>query len=361
MKIGVVNFHPSTNYGGILQYYALQTILERLGHEVQLVNRRWGTYLLPKQSLKQKIIKRIAPYDPFDLFRSAHCRIGMPIESDYGLLEYAQTQDAILAGSDQIWNMECMKVMGNYFFLDWVPENVRRFSYAASFGYDSYDANLENIAKTKMLLQRFENISVREYSGVELCKNLFGINAYYHIDPTLLLSVEDYRRLFQSCTVSHGDYILSYFLDKTKQKIALQNKLSQQERINVIDNNPTGNKWNRIFNSHKYSHPTIEQWLRNIHDARIVITDSFHGMVFSILFNKPFLCIGNQKRGMTRFESLCKTFHLGNIVYSESSLSNLLNKKEIIISNIDYTMVNQLLNVQRKRSIDYFNSWNTSL
>lgn len=358
MKIGIVNFHPSYNYGGTLQYYAMQMVLSQLGHEVQLINRRWGDYSLPRPNFVQMMTKRFFPFiDAFETFRKTHCRIGYPIRSDRELREYAKSLDAVLAGSDQIWNAGCMKVMGGYYLLDWVPYGVRHLSYSASFGCDSYEVSDEELEMTKSLLCRFEDVSVREYAGVDLCSSLFDIQAQYHIDPTFLLSIQDYEQLFLSCTEKKGDFILSYFLDKTEEKAYLAHKLSLQIGIGVIDNNPLCNRCKLILNPKKYKQPSVEQWVRNIYDAQIVVTDSFHGMVFSLLFNRPFLCIGNEHRGLARFDSLCRTFDLGNIILSESSLGSLLSNEEIIIPKVNYTAVNRLLEVQRTRSMNYFNRW----
>ena len=86
----------------------------------------------------------------------------------------------------------------------------------------------------------------------------------------------------------------------------------------------------------------------------MVVTDSFHGMVFSLLFNKPFICIGNNKRGNARFNSLCETLVLEDVIIPEESLSVLLQKKEIKINIINYSAVNKQLDIQRERSISYF-------
>lgn len=356
MKIGIVNFHPSSNYGGTLQYYALQTVLERMGHNVELVNRRWGSYIEPRPSLRRRLITTITPprANIFESFRKKYLHISRFITSNSDLLEYAKSQDAILAGSDQIWNVDCMDLMGGYYLLDWVPDGVRKLSYSASFGSDSYGSDQKKIEQTKKLLNRFDSVSVREKSGVELCNSLFGIKAIQHIDPTLLLSIDDYRSLYANCSDCKGDYILSYFLDKTEEKNRLVKQLCQQEGIKTIDNNPQANRLQRFLKSSVCEQPSIQQWLRNIFDARMVVTDSFHGMVFSLLFNKPFICIGNNKRGNARFNSLCETLALEDVIIPEESLSVLLQKKEIKINIINYSAVNKQLDIQRERSISYF-------
>lgn len=361
MKIGIVNFHPSSNYGGMLQYYALQTVLERMGHDVELVNRRWGNYIAPRPSLRSRLIAGITPprqANPFDRFRKKYLHISSLITSKSDLSEYAKTKDAILAGSDQIWNVDCMDLMGGYYLLDWVPDSLRRLSYSASFGTDSYGFDQKKIKLTKKLLNRFESISVRENTGVELCNSLFGVKAVQHIDPTLLLKIDDYKSLFLNCTEYRGDYILSYFLDKTVEKKRLVKQLCKQEGIKSIDNNPQTNRLQRILKPSVYEQPSIQQWLRNIFEARLVVTDSFHGMVFSLLFNKPFICIGNNKRGITRFNSLCETFDIEDTIIPEESLSVLLQNNIIKINKINFSAVNKQLDTERERSIAYFKRWN---
>ena len=241
-------------------------------------------------------------------------------------------------------------------FLDFSEHlNVKRIAYSASFGVDDWEYSGNQTRVCSRLLQKFDSISVREYSGVELCRNYFNINnVICTLDPTLLLDSKDYVNLINHIGTpskeSEGD-ILVYMLDYTSEKEKMISTLSRKKglksslfisrycNLGTVD----------IKEINNYISPSCDVWLNAFLKAKYVVCDSFHGMVFSIIFNKPFIVLKNRNRGLTRFLSLLSRLNLQDRLIEETS-ENYIN---IIDTPIDWKKVNELITQMRKESINY--------
>lgn len=351
MKIGIVTMFGN-NYGALLQSYALQQTLFSLGHDVYIINRGYGDF--PKSpSLKQRFFKWLDA-DGFDDFRKKHLRMTAPVTSTQMLIEFNKLFDIVIAGSDQIWNGDCINTMKYYYYLDWVSPKVKKYSYAVSFGKDSFNRNEKEIQEVSTILKSYNAISVREDSGVGICNNILGVNAVQLLDPTFLLKKEEYAKLISCNTNSPQDYVCHFFLDSTIQKENLVNLIAKNLHLTIIDNYNKDYNIKRARWSNAYKRPTIPQWLKNIRDAKYVITDSFHGMVFSIIFKKQFVVINNKKRGTARFESLLKKINLNNrLIDIESNYDEVIR---IIKERIDYESVDSVLSSEISNSMRFLKS-----
>ncbi|MFV0145121.1 polysaccharide pyruvyl transferase family protein [Empedobacter falsenii] len=354
------------NYGGILQAYALAIFLERKGNDVELIDRRFA------KSLKYKIIMFIYTvfraqyirvhnniYDKIDSFVSRQIKKSKPFFLKKELDDYLNNFNILVTGSDQVWRTEYTRDIVSDLFLDFSKENkFKKISYAASFGIDSWK-NLKMKDNVKSYLSDFDGISVREDTAIKICKSSFNIdNAIQHIDPTLLLKKEDYMDLFKNKISNEPnsiDLIASYVLDEEEKKELIMNKISSLLNLKV---NKIGTRIKLTNTNYKdymnYKYDGIEDWLYGIYNSSFVITDSFHGMVFSIIFEKPFIVIGNSSRGITRFSSLLKLLNLEDrlILNFDDQQINMLLKE-----TIDYSEVNKILDNERARSNDYFNKF----
>jgi hypothetical protein len=274
-----------------------------------------------------------------------------PHVKTYGELQgLVKKYDAVIAGSDQIWRYIYVKDTIDHYFLDFVPDGVKKLSYAASFGKDVFEGGQDVIDRLRLLSGRFEAVSVRETSGVEICKSVFGIDAVQVLDPTMLLAAESYEKIMQKQPTGEEQYIACYFLDNSQEK---QQILREYSKISGIKKTvPIGaNKPNFSFREptrplSDYVYPEVSYWLSGIKNARYIITDSFHGLVFSIIFNKQFVCIGNEKRGLSRMYDLLRLFGLDNRLIME-------NTPAFPESAIDYSIVNQILAQQREKSLNF--------
>lgn len=361
MKIGILTHPLKNNYGGLLQAYALQTVLKRMGHDAIVLDRHQG-----KPSVGWRIarfVKNIAlicfagkkdrvlfPFSPSDaqaeiISRNTSAFVREYISStevlnstvDLRRVAEEEMYDVYIVGSDQVWRPFTPNIE-NY-FLDFVEEQegIKRISYAASFGVDQWGADPKR-TRCSQLAKLFDAVSVREDSGIELCKKHLDVEAVQVVDPTMLLDPEDYEALVieQSEPVSTGN-LMTYVLDSSLEKTEIIRKVESAmglEAFSVMRETVLTRQTQHEIK--KCIYPPVTQWLRGYMDARFLIADSFHGCVFAIVFNIPFIAIGNRRRGLTRFESLLRQFNLMNrLVLSSEDVT-----EELIMSSIDWNEVN---------------------
>ena len=234
-----------------------------------------------------------------------------------------------------------------FFFLDFAPESIRRRSiaYAASIGTDTWEGTEEETRICSQLLQEFRAVSVREDSGVDICRQTLGTDATRMADPTLLLTTDDYCHLIQQ-EETHSPaspYIASYVLD---------NSLGIEETIHAVA--LSRQHLVQTLNAKKSELPiSVPQWLRYIRDCECLITDSFHGCVFAIIFNKPFVCLGNESRGSARFDSLLRTFDLQNRLVTGL---NAVSIHEVLNTAINWEKVNTTRDNERERAFEFLST-----
>lgn len=345
MKIGILTLPLHSNYGGILQAYALQTILQRQGHEVEVFQKIPGyshkKFLMPIVYLK-RIINNIINGQHHPIFLEKKKRhediIAQKNTSQFidkyitlrhinNLTDIKSTDyEALITGSDQVWRNIYFQGMWNSSisnaFLNFTKGwNIKRIAYSASFGTDDLSEYTDKqIKQCSSAIQQFDDISVREESGIEICLNLLGVKASHTLDPTMLLNKEDYINLINNSTIplhnSNGE-LFCYVLDKSQElnkaiEICAHNTKYNQYYCNYP---PT----NQVLNHDVCIYPPVEQWLKSFMDAKMVITDSFHGTVFSIIFNKPFWVLINKERGSARFISLLKKFGLEDRIVTDAT------------------------------------------
>lgn len=325
MKISVLTHPPMKNYGGILQAKALSAALEQLGHDVMILN---GPY------------EKISGHK--QIFNKFKCLIGLNKEKKYHQLKhFVQNQlplskiwhgkempdcDCIVVGSDQVWRPAYTHFPGAY-FLDFVPtgKKLKRIAYAASFGVDNWEFTQEQTSEFGKLLKKFDAVSVRETSGIPLCREHWNVVAVQMPDPTLLHEWDFYQKIAsaETCDYPEKSYVFTYFLDNTTQKAELAKSFAEKTGLTL---------YNFLSSNKKATLRPIEKFLNGISNAKFVLTDSFHGMVFSMLSGVPFAVAGNKKRGLTRFE-LMKNAGLSEALLNENqSLEQCL----FLLKNTDY-------------------------
>lgn len=357
MKIGLVSYF-SRNYGALLQGYALQEILKEFGHEVIAINRGWMEYgnlvWNFNYSFSDRIKKALVNF-PFDDFVRNEINMSMPIASLDDLKRISTELDVIISGSDQIWNADTILYMDYYFFLDWVNGNTRKLSYAASFGRDTFEVSREKKQMVRKLLGEYEALSVRESSGVDICQNEFGLFATQHLDPTLLLTKAKYLSLLRPGGQSKHPYFCTYVLDSSMEVEKLIAEVIQKSNLERIDNFAQPTRFLNQLKHKKERMPTVYQWLSNIANSKFVVTDSFHGTVFSIIFHKSFVCVNNKERGSARFESLLKSVGLEErLVDLQNDSSEKITK--LLNQDIDYVEVDKKLEALRNDSLEFLRS-----
>lgn len=339
MRIAILTLPLHVNFGGILQCYALQTVLERMGHEVSVLNTdfvnvdyktRIGLFI--KRLVKTCIGKESKFYgwkterEITQKYTQAFIRkhIHLLNVQDLSLLK-EDDFDAIVVGSDQIWRPMYYQPIANAylkFAKDWT--SIKRIAYATSFGTDQWEYTQEETQECASLVKLFDAVSVRENSAVDLCRKYLEVEAVQVLDPTLLLSKEDYLKLIDQSKLKKNEGVFAYFLDVTSSKMDLANRIAKERGLKLYQfNNPNVDCLSLHFE--KRIQQPIEEWIAGFRDASFVVTDSFHGCVFSIIFNKPFVVIGNEERGIARLKSLLSMLDFD---YSVASNIHQLQKIE---------------------------------
>lgn len=361
MKIAILTQPLGHNYGGLLQAYALQTFITELGVDAVTLDRRMcpsrikaaRDYLkfvfklirgrintIPTEARKSFVLENL------EHFRSQKLKMSPVLDSTRRLESHclAQDYDAYIVGSDQVWRPRYSPCLEN-FFLDFTEHEhlatATRISYAASFGVDNWEMSERQTARCRHLINRFHAVSVRERSAVSLCREKFGVEAHWVLDPTLLLSRGHYEELIsRSNGGSSRTGIHCYLLDNSKEKQAVIQHAEKVLGYTSYSVKPDRALQHTALDDIKScQYPSIESWLRGFRDADFVITDSFHGTVFAVLFNKPFIAIGNKRRGISRFESLLSLLELDDrLVTSTDDVSN-----ELLTTPIKWDAVNQFL------------------
>lgn len=384
MKIGILTLPLSSNYGGILQCYALQTVLERMGHEVVvldrtfaapsagLVIRRCGSVLkcmVRRYIQGQKNISILSPWsqryvidkrDQIDFsvllkFVRRNINITRPLRSSEALLKRVKRQklDCFVVGSDQVWR-ECYSPFLIDCFAGFLPEDDKmlKITYGASFGTSENPISEQMLETCKRLSSRFAAISVREKSAVGLVEQYFGKHAELVLDPTLLLDAEDYviERSKTACPVTAGqDTLVSYVLDTDGQKAKIANdvacELGLKESFMGLSPKKSDGSPDKMI--------PVQSWLDNFRNASFVVTDSFHGCVFSIINRKPFIAIVNYSRGADRFVSMLSQLGLEGRMVNDYEEFNA--RRSELMAPIDYSEVCSKLQELKTRSLGYLN------
>lgn len=357
-KVGVLTLPLNANYGGNLQAFALMQALRKLGHAPMLVNLRHpGREASPAGTTIPLMAETVGLGQdvPNTSFTDTYL---MPATRPFSMPEQlarnigALGLDAVVAGSDQVWRPKFARsLLTNFYFFGFLPENspVKRISYAPSFGVPSWEFTDEQTRRAAELVQRFDGVSVREDIAVDLCRQHLGVEPEHVVDPTMLLSPEDYVPVLSTAPRKRNPgQLLTYILDVTEDKLSALSKLSQ-----ALDRPAYGTN-NLPFPQDPAADAsgadkTVQGWLAAFHDAAFVVTDSFHGVAFSILFNKPFLAYGNPGRGMARFTSMLKMVGLEDRLVLNAAQIDVAR----MIQPIDWAAVNEKLAKRRAMSFEF--------
>lgn len=367
MKIGILTVPFNNNYGGFLQAFALMRVLNNLGCQPYMIMRRHNLYgcsqitktkIIIKSCLKafkyQNLHILLHPYESHYFIQGASMqkfvnRYIKPQTSYFYSWDILEKElrgrfDALIVGSDQVWRSIYVPGIEKYFLgfaKDWT---VRRIAYAASFGTTEPEYTAEEIDGCGKLLRLFDSVSVREQGALSVF-NKFGWNAdnvKVVLDPTLLLDKIDYENIIkvkqQDCS-----YLFAYVLDKTFDKATAIHEVCESqglEQKTVAD-----------IQDANVSLPSVEEWLSLIKNAHYVVTDSFHGMVFSIIFHIPFVVVANKKRGTDRFESLLSALKLNDRLSYEP-----YEIQEKLLKPIDWMLVDILWQNYRRESMFFLRS-----
>lgn len=356
MKIGIVTQPLSGNYGGILQNFALQQVLKKLGHDPITFDYIPGhsgfSYLyhalrylisfLSQGRFPSKFPKSFGRQNNLiDDFVEQHISCSNPFGIRYSKkLIGKYCCQAVIVGSDQVWRPQYNeRQLDNQFLRFCRDEKVKKISYAASFGSEKWEFSCNQANKCAKLLKRFDAVSVRECSGLNHLERLGRTDGIQVLDPTLILGRDGFEKSLNlnDENMSKKRYLGLYILDRAEEVDSFLNVLKSNLNLEDVE---------------KFQENTVgmgpTDWIKVIKYSSFMITDSFHGTVFCILYHIPFITIVNNDRGADRFNSLLEPLGLTN---------RLINKIDKIqfnkIKTIDWDSVENLLRSLRKTSFDF--------
>lgn len=382
MKIGIITFWESQdNYGQLLQCWALQQLLKKMGHEPFLIRyspikqktspewtKLWKAFLI--YPILRKLIRKLKEVQEirmanaieqknaqrkFDDFRKQYIIVSDKVY--HGLADIKENPpvaDCYICGSDQVWSKPLTNDENQAFYLNFGKKNRIRIAYAASFGRDVYP--VEQKDRLHDMLVKFDAISVREKSGIDICANV-GIKAVNVLDPTLLLPKEDYHKIMEM-PKTNGKYFYTYSINVTSSRDICWKELSEyayQAGLLSISTTSSGYFPGReICPNTQYVYATIPQWLGYINHAEFMATTSFHGIAFCLILHKNFIYFplkGKYAGGNSRVVSLLESLGLHEKIFNHT-----ISVKQCIEHPIDWDFIELKLHDRRDMSYDFLNS-----
>ncbi|NDV66991.1 polysaccharide pyruvyl transferase family protein [Bacteroides sp. 224] len=348
-RIGIITWHYYPNFGSALQAYALHTFLNNKGYDAKIINY---CRKRPKLFLIRLLLSKLDFLLPSFFSKHLHYRF-LSFEHSYfketsiirkkqELIKTNNLFDIFIAGSDQIW---APNVYEDSYMLSFVNKDKKKISYAASIGLIEIPTKLKS--EYQHWLSLFNQISVREKKGAELLKKEFNIKAEVVLDPSFLIQKEEWLQIAQSKCVKSKKFILCYFLGENKSHREIAKEISKTNNYEIIC-------LSRSFIDKGYNFTIIKdagpkEFLSYIKDAIMILTDSFHGLVFSIIFKKNVYIFER----FAQNDPINQNSRIHNILQITNLENRLIDDVPEDYSSIDYEAVHQKIDQFRTKSIDY--------
>lgn len=350
MNAKIITCHYAYNYGAVLQTYALCSYLNTQGLDTKVINYRPWYYKgsTSKKNKVRMIIRRLVRIP--DNYKSERVftnflRNWIPLTDEYKTYEELESSglvaDYFIAGSDQIWNLNLPNGMDRAFYFDFV-KNGKLISYAASLGMD--DLNDEQRNYLLNCISRFDEVSVRENTAKNLLKSNKNIEVV--MDPVYLLSATDWKKLETKPSVyPDGKYVLVFAFNRQKEIFEFSKELAKKYGYKVISVNTF---WEDAFNNldHYYWNCTPNQFLYLLSHAECIVTNSFHGLSFSLIYNRPVILFQKNDKGNSRMLDLIQRIDAVEVLQQKY-------KKMIEIPQLDFEKINNAMERERSKSIEF--------
>lgn len=353
IKVAIITFHCSYNYGSALQAFALRTLLIKKKYEVNIIDFiykkdfeqyrlfRMNTYLKNPKSFVGDIIffkKNYKRKCSFETFAKKYFNLTRKKYYNYeDMRELNDKFDIFICGSDQIWNLDCTQGVEPAYFLNFVNKDKLKIAYAPSLAHIKFAKNYDE--DLKKAIKDIDYISVREESTLPLIQSLTEKRVNVVLDPTLLLDRKDYELIINQ-KKQRDEYIFVYMLEYNDELVRYCNKFSNERKIKVIY--IANNKFSGIKGYNAFGIGP-DKFLKYIKEAKYIVTNSFHATVFSIIFNKMFVTF-TTKHSSSRMVDLLDKLGISDRIY---------NEKFNIDKDIDYDKVQEKLIDMRKSSLEY--------
>lgn len=355
MKVGILTFHNAINYGAVLQTYATQEILKQLGCEAEVIDYH---NLSTDEAYSGFSFKRLHKYNPkhfvayvidclrlkkrknaFAEFSNSYLQLSK-IRYNQGDDKAIDGYDDILIGSDQLWNTKITKGFDEVYWGNFKAQNANKIAWAISMNYMNHDSDVDKI---KSYLTNFYAISVREGTLKAWLEKITSKQINIVIDPTLVLSDKFWNKITPQN--NYGEYILSFSVEFQDMVYNTAKELGKQTGLKVI--------YLKAYSDHKFGKNIIQyagplEFLSFVKYAKYVVTGSFHGTAFSIIFRKNFYSVMDKSKPNTRVYSLLSTLGLNDRICEFNEYKPL--------PDIDYTKVDKILNEKRQEAMSFLES-----
>lgn len=374
MRIATVTLPLHTNYGGLLQAYALKAVLEAQGHSVTVLDLKekmpapkgMKAPFIYAGRMFRRLLKGGAGPEVFRERRYARELPALSANTSVFVREYIAPRmldsysdvregeyDAFVTGSDQVWRPLYFHPVEDAFLAFTKGWDVRRVAYAASFGTDQLEYEYVQLETCARLLEAFDGVSVREESAVRQCEEWLDCErAVQVLDPVMLLDASVYKKMADKAVNRPAKgHLVTYILDRSREKEAVIDFVRRVSGLEVYDASAYPYINDRLLGERTV--PPVEQWLAAFTDAEFVVTDSFHGCVLAILMHKRFIAVGNSHRGTARLKSLLDMFGLDmRLVHGIDPEDD----GEYFLSDIDWENVETVLNAERNGSLAFLHT-----
>jgi hypothetical protein len=362
MKIGIVTFHSSNNFGAVLQAIALVEFFNAKGHDARIIDYRpeykTEKYNPFKISFKHKSLKhffyslysipsKYKDEKEFAVFRKKYMKIWEPVylTSDQ-IISYPPNLDLMIAGSDQVWNPELLGAVDKVYYLGFGDAHVRRASYAPSFGRSDIDRKYWG--DLSRFFKKLDFVSVRELDGKRIIEDIAGIKAEHVLDPVFLLSKEQWDS-YADQSISIGQrYVLLYARERSPLLSEVACKVAKERKMKIVNISKI------MLGLGKYDKNITSigpgEFLSLVKNASAVCTNSFHGTAFSIVYEKPFFAVPHRTRN-SRIDSILNMLDLSSQIVSEKA--QLSQRIFSIMIEYDTKKAVCLLENERRKSIDF--------
>ena len=372
-KVGLISVSIH-NYGSLLQTYAMQRVLDNYGIDNEIIlfksdpiKQFYRVFNISFLSMKlklyyRKIITRLFYKDiylgaanrdrAFMKFKSSYCRFTNKLTSRSDLEVCGNEYDAFVLGSDQVWNPANLEM--DFYTMNFVPEIKSKIAYAPSFGVSAIPK--KQIEKTRAYLNRIQHISVREVAGAKIVKDLTDRDVSVVCDPTALLAKDEWDKLKSSKKYIDGKYIFCYFLGSNPEHREFAKRVKEETGYQIVALQHIDEfvKTDIHFGDVTPYDVGPEDFVNLLSSAEIVLTDSFHGTMFSIYYHKAFLTFPRYSEGQkdstnSRISSILSMMNLNN-----RGIKGTENVGECLARSIDWDAVQKSLEAFRKESLVFF-------
>lgn len=324
----ILNFWCYSNYGAVMTGYALQKALEEMGYSNRLV-----LYM-------NKAVRRHNE----DYFNESHFKKfsdkyikSTELYSDSSLPELNRATNTFIVGSDQVWRTNLQGVNKWAYYLNFADAKAKKIACAASFGLNEFLGGLDDEVMARFWLKHFDAVSVREHEAQTLCADRWGIDSSVVVDPVFYIDRSHYDAMADTAAPkTPKEYILAYFLGKSDNDAKVISEYSRKTGLPVVEL--------------KVNETTTEEWLYYIKHAKLILTNSFHGVCFSVIFNREFVCVAERDKAYPRFTTVLGKLGLMERARPSSEFEQCADIENI---PIDYAAVAEKLDKERQYALDW--------